>query len=333
MKKTYFKKLIILGAFVVFSVLAGSASACTIYDEGCNRYEDHLPQIYGNNYTGQGQNYPVYQNPQGAYYAVSNYQQPQYIPQAPIVMSNDSYTGQNYGGTSSTTNTAGNTSSQNENSDENPGLLSSIFGNKSTAAKKNTFSNGSETIEADQNLQALVNSKGLAMGTNNGLCGTTQKEDYLILYKNITGVTVTNVAIRMSLPTGITPTNTSGGSYSERDNTVTFFIGVLAPDQTGQILLPVKKTGTIEGVARSEMVYTLPNQNQNMVVAYAFGNGTCAQSVLGASAIGSGNNLFGGTLLGWIFLALLVGAFIYLFRFFLLRKQAHHGGDGHGHGH
>ncbi len=314
------KKIIILIAFFVFSVLASKASACTMYDPGCAQYANQLPQTYGNTYTGQNNAVSAYQNTnQGV--VTSNYQQPaQYIPQAPIIMGNDTYAGTQYGNSAGNTNTTTNTSSNNDGT-----IFDGIFGGKKI------FSNGSDSAQADQNLQALVNSKGLAMGTNNGLCGTT-KEEYLILYKNITGAVVTNVAIRISLPTGITPTNTNGGSYSERDNTVTFFVGTLAPEQGGQILFPVKKTGIIEGVARSEMVYTLPDQNQNMVVAYAFGNGTCANSALGASAIGSGSNFFGGTLLGWIFLAVLVGAIIYLFRFFLRRGNAH-GHDAHGHGH
>lgn len=314
------KKIIILIAFFVFSVLASKASACTMYDPGCAQYANQMPQIYGNTYAGTNNPTPVYQNTAQPV-VTSQYQQPApYIPQSPIIMGNDTvYTGQQYGTkTANTQNT--------DTTTNNPTIFDGIFGNK-----KILFSNGGDKIEADQNLQALVNSKGLAMGTNGGLCEATKK-DYLILYKNITGATVTNLAIRVSLPTGIAPTNTSGGSYSERDNTVTFFIGTLTPDQSGQILLPVKHTGTIEGVARAEMVYTLPDQNQNMVVAYAFGNGTCAQNALGASAIGAGSNFFGGTLLGWIFLAVLVGAIIYLFRFFLRRGNAH-GHDAHGHGH
>jgi hypothetical protein len=179
----------------------------------------------------------------------------------------------------------------------------------------------------------LVNSKGLALGSNNLSC-TGTKNDYLILYKNITGVPITNTAIRLSLPDGIVPTNTSGGSYSERDNTVTFFVGTLVPNQVSQILVPTQIHNTVRGVARAEMVYTLPDQNQNMIVAYVFGDTGCNGSNLGASAIGStrNTNFLGGTLLGWIFLALFVSAFIYLIRFFLVRKPAH-GHDDHGHGH
>jgi hypothetical protein len=183
-------------------------------------------------------------------------------------------------------------------------------------------------------MKDLVNSKGLAMGSNGSVCTSTEQE-YLILYKNITGVVLTNTAVRISLPSGIIPTNTGGGSYSERDNTVTFFIGSLAPDATGQILIPTRKSGVVSGVARSEMVYTLPDQNQNMIVAYSFDNENCTGSNLGANAFNgasSGGNLFGGTLLGWIFLALFVSAFIYLVRFFLVRNKASHGHDnGHGH--
>ncbi len=262
--------------------------------------------------------------PQSSYIA-----QPTYIPGSPVIFNgNGTYTEQNSGKTigTPTNTTTNNTSSTTTTttSNDSPGLWDGIFGSN----KKSTFSNNVSDSQINEDLEALVNSKGLAMGTNGATCENGGQ--YLILYKNITGQPLSNVAVRISLPNGIAPTNANGGAYSGRDNTVTLFIGSLAKDQEGQIVITTKTTGTVSGVARTEMVYTLPNQTQNMIVSYAFGDGVCSNSnALGASVSGSG--LFGGTLLGWLFLALFVSAFLYLIRFFLNRKDASHGHAAHAH--
>jgi hypothetical protein len=293
-------------------------------------YTPALPQIYGNTSTYAqpqvGQSPTDYTSsqfinnqvvpPQSTYIS-----QPIYVPAAPIIMNgNGAQPQQNSGTTSGTSNTTSSTDTENT-----PNLWESIFG--SSTNKK--FSNNVSDSQIDTNLKALVNSKGLAMGTNGAQCETGGQ--YVILYKNITGVPLSNVALRMSLPNGLTPTNANGGSYSERDNTVTVFIGNLTANQEGQIVITTKRTDAVSGVARTEMVYTLPNQTQNMIVSYAFGDGECSNTnALGASVSGSG--LFGGTLLGWLFLALFVSAFIYLIRFFLGKRHAPNGhAPAHGH--
>ncbi len=293
-------------------------------------YTPVLPQIYGNtdNYAQpQVMQLPA-ENTASQFInnqvvpPQSNYvTQPIYVPATPIIMNGSgTQAQQNSGKTPSTTSTASSTDTENT-----PSLWESIFG----SSTKKTFSNNISNSQIDTDLKALVNSKGLAMGTNGTQCEAGGQ--YLVLYKNITGVTLSNVALRISLPNGLAPTNANGGSYSERDNTVTFFIGSLNKNQEGQIIITTKRTGAVSGVARTEMVYTLPNQTQDMIVSYAFGDGVCENTnALGASVSGSG--LFGGTLLGWLFLALFVSAFIYLIRFFLGKKHGTHGhAPAHGH--
>lgn len=342
------KKVYILITFLAVSLMAGRAFACDMhtgcapYISGMNQpyfnnpvmpaYQPALPQTY--NQGDVAANTPQIYVPQVVTTQPTVTQialapqpvAPAYLPVSPTIFNNNgTTTAQNTGVVSGTpTNTSGsgtsNTGSENE----------SIFGNLFGTKKSTTFSNGtSDGVNTDANLRALVNSKGLAMGSDGLACGVNNGQ-YLVLYKNITNQALTNAAIRISLPDGVSPTQTSTGSYSERDNTLTYFIGSLAPNQEGQILVPVKTTGTVSGVARSEFVYTYPNQVQDMVVSYAFGNSSCVNTnnALGASAIGSGSGFFGGTLLGWLFLALLVSAFIYLVRFFLIRKEAH---AAHGH--
>lgn len=342
------KKVFILITFLAVSLFAGRAFACDIY--GCNGFQNGTTPIYAYNPI-VAPHQPVLPQVQGTgmegtYYTPGQIITPQvvsvqpiaqtttiaaqpaqpYLPVSPTIFNNNGTTTTQTTGVTSgsgTNSTATNTTDSNNNDS----IFGNLFGNKKTT----TFSNGSsDGINADANLRALVNSKGLAMGSNGLACGTNSGQ-YLVLYKNITNQSLTNAAIRISLPDGVTPADTTTGSYSERDNTLTYFIGSLAPNQEGQILIPVKTSTTTSGVARSEFVYTYPNQTQDMVVSYAFGNNTCTNTnALGASVIGSGGFL-GGTLLGWLFLALLVSAFIYLVRFFLIRKDTHGHADAHAH--
>jgi hypothetical protein len=316
-------------------------------------YEPSLPQIYGNTSSSvSGQQNSNYVDG-GALLAYNTANQQQisqnqvtpktYVPASPLIYNGDgTYTEQNtgttYGTKNNTTSTSNNSSDTSSNS-SNTSILGSIFGTKKDSDEENggtEFTNGldssSQISNSSVNMRALVNSKGLAMGSESISCNSTDGQ-YLLMYKNITGVNLTNGAIRISFPDGIVPTNNQGGSYSERDNTLTFFLGNLIPNQEGQVLIPVKKESEVNGVARSEFVYTMPDQNQDMVVSYAFGEDNCnlRQNQLGASAIGSGSNFLSGTLLGWLFLALLVSAFIYLVRFFLIRKETSH--DAHSNGH
>lgn len=336
------KKLLILISFVTFFG-ATSATACTngnpcVGGSGNTTpnqtsqaqqgqsaltptvYQPTLPQIYSNSgdtsiNTQVAQNTPVNISP-------SRVSPPDYSYISPIIFNqNGSVTrqldGSTSGGTTQTTTTNNSNSNQNESS--SGGILDGIFGGSKI------FSGSNSNPSIDQNLRATVESKGLAMGGNNLTCTDGKNADYVVLYKNITGEPLTNVAIRISLPDNVVPTKTNVGSYSERDNTITVFIGALSKGQEGQIVINGEYTSSkgSGNIARSEMVYTLPNQNQNMIVAYAFGGQNCTESnnALGASAIGS--NFFGGTLLGWIFLALFISALIYLIRFFLRTKDPH----------
>lgn len=350
------KKVFILITFLAVSLFAGRAFACdtrtacggqqhqlTVQQPTFTQtvvapaYQPVLPQTYN-----QGEalvNTPQIYVPQVTTQPVTQVAfapqpvAPAYQPVSPTIFNNNgTTTAQNTGVTSGSTtnNTTATSTTNNTGSTTSDSNNESIFGNLFGSKKTTTFSNGTtDGINVDANLKALVNSKGLAMGSDGLACGTKNGQ-YLVLYKNITNQTLSNAAVRISLPDGVVPTQTNTGSYSERDNTLTYFIGSLTPNQEGQIIVPVKTTGTVSGVARSEFVYTYPNQVQDMIVSYAFGNSSCVNTnnALGASAIGSGGGFFGSTLLGWLFLALLVSAFIYLVRFFLIRKDAH-GSHGH----
>lgn len=337
-QKTY----ILIAFSLVFGFTGATASACINGNPcvdptsptggtqpsiivGYPTYQPALPQVYGNGGEVMVQNTQNVQVPQTIVVASNpRIVRPDYSYVSPIIFNQDGtatsqLTGQKVGGTSTTNNTtASSTTTQNDDSS----ILGGIFGNR-----KNLFSSGSnENSTVDQNMRATVESKGLALGANTNTC-SSGNFDHIVLYKNITGQTISNVAIRVSLPDTVRPTNTGLGSYSERDNTLTYFIGNLAPNQEGQIFINGKyvKTDSVNSVARAELVYTLPDQNQNMIVSYAF-NGECVSTganALGASAIG-GSNFFGGSLLGWLFLALFVSAFIYLIRFFLIKKDTAH---------
>lgn len=316
-------------------------------------YVPQLPQVYGNNgelitpstNTNVSTNTTSTAQPTTtvATTQITTLAKPDYSYISPVIVNQNGSTtsqlsGQTTGGSSTSSNTSSSTTNtQTSSSTTEDTSNNGIFGGGSLfGGTKNVFSSGNSNSSGatlDQNLKATVASKGLAMGSNTTGSCSASNVDHVVLYKNITGQVITNVAVRVSLPDGVEPTGTNTGSYSARDNTITYFIGTLNPDQEGQIYINGKRvsSATNSNVARSEFVYTLPDQNQNMVVAYAFGGGNCtgSSSALGASALGSGTSFFGGTLLGWLFLALLVAACIYLVRFFLSRPKAVHNAHAH----
>jgi hypothetical protein len=129
------KKIIILIAFVVVSLLAGNAYACTMYDPNCAEYQDIMPKIYGSTDNGSGYNSGAQyfntsnsQNGAGSQYnqtssgqvIANNYAPQPYLPASPIITNGDgTYTEQNSGKTLGNKNTTSNRNSSTNNSNTN----------------------------------------------------------------------------------------------------------------------------------------------------------------------------------------------------------------------
>ena len=131
--------------------------------------------------------------------------------------------------------------------------------------------------------------------------------DYTVYYKNISSSKLTNPMVQVFVPKGITLINTSRGTYSEDDRTLSVPIEDLNPSDEGVIYLQAR-VDTIDAnlaqiVTTAILVYTNPNGAQENAMAYVLNNPKVI-NLLGASAFFG--NIFGLGLLGWLLLIILI---------------------------
>lgn len=213
-----------------------------------------------------------------------------------------------------------------------PVILSAGVRTVAPAQPTQTTTNNTVTITKPLN----VNSAYSTLGASNGFEGICpgQEVNYTLTYQNTDKTkTLTNVVLRVIIPQEISFVEATTGSYSDRDGTLTVFIGTLAPLQTGVIYVKGTATGAVfdkELIAtRTELSFTLPDGSQDTAVSYVFNNGlNCPKSSLGALALFSGG-LFPNTFWGWVVLIALICLIIYFARKFY-EKPAH---SAHGHTH
>ncbi len=146
----------------------------------------------------------------------------------------------------------------------------------------------------------------------------TNTADYTVDYKNISNKTLSNVVLRIALPTGITFTQSSVGSYGDSDNSVTVPIGTLVPGQSGQVFVSgIAGTSVVLHdmvVATATMAFTNPTTTaQEDAIAYAINSTQSCRnnSNLAGLAFFSGG-FFPTTLVGWLILIAIILALVWL---------------------
>jgi hypothetical protein len=131
--------------------------------------------------------------------------------------------------------------------------------------------------------------------------------DYTVYYKNISSSKLTHPMVQVIIPEGITLTNTSRGTYSENDRTLSVPIEDLNPNDEGVIYLQARVDSLDANLAQivttAILVYTNPNGAQENAMAYVLNNPKVT-NLLGASAFFG--NIFGLGLLGWLILIILI---------------------------
>ena len=156
--------------------------------------------------------------------------------------------------------------------------------------------------------------------------GVGEERIYSVEWKNISGQTLTKVALRITLPESMTFENTNRGSYTAKDNTITLDIDELRPSETGDMLFTARTKSTLRNnqlvVVVANMVYTDNSDRQGDVVAYATHHVDLGGSVLGANVFGTG--FFPDTLLGWLFFLLLLLLLLLLIRYLYGKPEQRH---------
>jgi uncharacterized repeat protein (TIGR01451 family) len=141
--------------------------------------------------------------------------------------------------------------------------------------------------------------------------------DYTVYYKNISNSTLTNPMVQVFIPQGITLINTSIGTYSASDRTLSAPIANLNPGDEGVIYLQGRADSLDINLAQivttAILVYTNPNGAQENAMAYVLNNPRLLNgNVLGASAFFG--NIFGMSLIGWLIIIILIMLLILLAR-------------------
>lgn len=217
-----------------------------------------------------------------------------------------------------------------------PVILSAGYGNQAPSAPAQASSQtnsttSTNTITKPANVTSLNSTLTFGNGFENICPG--QEVNYTLGYKNTNKTeTLSNVVLRVIIPEEITFLEASAGSYSERDGTLTIFIGTLTPGASGVVYIKgvanEKALSKELIVTRSELSFTLPSGKQDVAVSYVFNNGANCGTNLGAFAFGAG--IFPHTFWGWLILVVIICAIIYLARK-LYRKDTHHGAHAPAH--
>ncbi len=151
--------------------------------------------------------------------------------------------------------------------------------------------------------------------------GVGDMVDYVVFYKNISTSVLERPMVQVYVPQGFTITNTSRGTYSHIDRTLSVPINDLRPDEEGVIYLQARvdtlDVNLAQIVTTAILVYTNPNGAQENAMAYVLNNPRINNNMLGASAFFGG--MFGMSLIGWLLLIIVIMLLILLSRSYFNR--------------
>lgn len=146
--------------------------------------------------------------------------------------------------------------------------------------------------------------------------GVGDTVDYTVYYKNISNSKLKNPMVQVFIPQGVTLINTSIGTYSESDKTLSVPIADLNPSDEGVIYLQGRvdslDVNLAQIVTTAILVYTNPNGAQENAMAYVLNNPKLTGNSLGAAALFG--NIFGMSLIGWLIIIILIMLLILLAR-------------------
>lgn len=139
--------------------------------------------------------------------------------------------------------------------------------------------------------------------------------DYTVHYKNISGRTLTDVILRVTLPADVMFRKSSAGDYTESDKTLTVELDELATNEEGEIFISGEVMRGIGDedimVATAVMAYTYSTTlGQEDAIAYKIHDVTrCGGNSLAGFAL-FGNGFFPDTFGGWLILLILIAILV-----------------------
>ncbi len=151
--------------------------------------------------------------------------------------------------------------------------------------------------------------------------------DYTLNYKNTSGGSVSNAVLVIALPDEIDYVNSSArAEYSERNHTVTIFVGSMTKDQVGTVYLTGRaNSGAVDRdtiSTRVDFTFVKANGQSETITNYVFHSGRDCANTLGAFALGAG--FLPNSFLGWLLIVILICTIVFLSRKFFVKKEVHH---------
>lgn len=162
-----------------------------------------------------------------------------------------------------------------------------------------------------------------------GIC-PSDTVNYTLNYANTTTGTITNAMMIVSMPAEIDyASSTAQANYNERSRTVTIFIGTLEKGQSGIVYLQGTANRATNGTntisTRVDFTFNKADGTNATTTNFVIHSGTNCGNALAGSAIGAGflPTSFGG----WLLLAVILCAVIFIVRKFFGKEEGHaHGG-------
>lgn len=169
-----------------------------------------------------------------------------------------------------------------------------------------------------------------------GIC-PSDTVNYTLNYANTTTGTITNAIMIVSMPAEIDyVSSTAQANYNNRNRTVTIFIGTLEKGQSGIVYLQGTANRATSGTStistRVDFTFNKADGTNATTTNFVIHSGTNCGNALAGSAIGAGflPTSFGG----WLLLAIILCAVIFIVQKFFGKKEGHaHGGTMEHHAH
>jgi hypothetical protein len=146
-------------------------------------------------------------------------------------------------------------------------------------------------------------------------------------YKNVSGMDLTNVILRIKLPENVNFRSTSSGTYLRTDHTVTVNIKTIKKGAEGVVYVSgdVRKVALAEDIAVTEAVASFANPKTNITenaIAYNVQDANyCGNSLAGLALFGG--NFFPTTLVGWLIFIMAIAGLLIIAREFYGPKNRH----------
>jgi hypothetical protein len=140
---------------------------------------------------------------------------------------------------------------------------------------------------------------------------------YTVNYKNVSGGTLKNVVLNVTLSEDVTFSQASQGMFSDSSNSLQVPLGTLVKNQSGTVMLGGKIHCNAKDndliVATATMAFTTPSGAQDDAIAYAALTANRTNGSLAGLAL-FGFGFFPTTLIGWLILILIILILVYVAR-------------------